>query len=758
LSIIAVVTSLALVVGLFVSGDHPAEAFTSTITATGRFAYVRPDGSVVGIRNAFVEMCDDDGLLGCPRMGTGTTDANGFFTVTGTGADPDFPFVPPDPPDPRMRVVATGPSGRVQTTLLADYCFRSAPINNTLPGTYSFGTMTPSGSTSCDIVNSSTAGHDGAWELYNSVRQEWESMRSETLRTPGRDIPQVRVIWPDNIGNQTFYRPPLPGLDEGSISIKPGDEFKEPVVLHEYGHHVLYHFGESPLPDYNNGICDTVNFLNFGGHCLWRSEKGAVAWTEGWPDFLAEFMSTTLGKARTLSTFGCDPLVPTICGTVESPPQPPPDPDLAHVEGTVAAVMWDLLDANQDNHDFDNSTDRLSLSFSTLWDLYQTFDPDPFTSHNNILDLDELWNGFASQRPTELNRVSEIYDENGLSKPAADLAVTAASTSASSVLPGAPLTITDTTSNIGAVRTGTSSVTRSYLVPTVGFSLLNPLGARTVGDVLPSGSAPGSTTVTLPSTTTAGSYVIRVCADDNGTTFETNESNNCRDTPAFTVQTSVSVGDATVTEGNTGTRSMTFPVTLSSPSSNTVSVDYTTSNGSAKAPADYSAISGTLSFAPGQTTKNITVQVRGDLLDENNETLIVGLSNPVNTVVGDGAAIGRINDDDPLPSLRINNVQTAEGQSGVKNLTFTVTLSAVSGRQVRVHWATANGSAVAGSDYVAASGTLTIAAGASRGTIVVQVKGDRTVEPNQAFKVKLSSPVSATIAVATGTGTIVNDD
>jgi hypothetical protein len=750
------VVSLALVVGLFATGDGPADAMTSTVTATGRFAYVRPNGTVVGIRNAFVEMCDDDGLVGCPRMGTTTTDANGFFTVVGTGADPDFPLFPPDPPDPRVRVVATGPSGRVQTTLLADYCFRSAPINNALPGAVlSYGTMTPATSTSCDIVNSSTAGHDGAWELYNSVRQEWELMRAETLRSSGRDIAQVRVIWPDNIGGKTFYRPPLPGLDEGSISIKPGDEFVEPTILHEYGHHVLYHFGESPLPDYNNGICDTINFLNFGGHCLWRSEKGAVAWTEGWPDFLAEFMSTTLGKARTLSSFGCDPIVPTICGTIESPPQPSPDPDLAHVEGTVAAVLWDLLDSNQDNRDFDNSTDRLNLSFSTLWDIYQGFDPDPFTNHNRILDLDELWNAFAALRPSELNRVSEIYDENGLTKPAADLTVTSASGPGSTVQTNSLMSVADTTANVGAVRTGTAFLIRAYLMPVAGGAL-TPLSSRGPGELLAGGSSPGTITGFAPAT--PGSYVVRICADDDRTTFETNESNNCRDTAPFSVVPSVSIGDATVTEGNSGTTTMSFGVSLSTPSSSTVTVHYATSDGNAKAPADYVASSGTVTFLPGQTVKFVNVPVKGDLLDEANETMNVTLSSPVGAVIGDGTAVGRINDNDPTPSLRINNVQTLEGQSGVKNLAFTVSLSAPSGRQVRVHWATANGTAVAGSDYIAASGTLTIPAGATRGTTVVQVKGDRTVEPNQAFKVKLSSPVNATIAVATGTGTIVNDD
>ena len=213
-----------------------------------------------------------------------------------------------------------------------------------------------------------------------------------------------------------------------------------------------------------------------------------------------------------------------------------------------------------------------------------------------------------------------------------------------------------------------------------------------------------------------------------------------------------------MTEGNTGTVAMQFPVSLSAPSAGPVSVNFATVAGSATAPADDATTSGTVTFAPGQTSKSVTVLVKGDLIDEAVETLSVVLSSPVGGVVSDGTAVGRITDNDPVPSLRINSVQTAEGDSGTKNLTFTVSLSRASGREVRVHWTTANGTAVAGSDYVAASGTLVIPAGSTQKTIVVKVKGDQAAEPNQTFRVTLSAPVRATIAVANGTGTILNDD
>ena len=111
-----------------------------------------------------------------------------------------------------------------------------------------------------------------------------------------------------------------------------------------------------------------------------------------------------------------------------------------------------------------------------------------------------------------------------------------------------------------------------------------------------------------------------------------------------------------------------------------------------------------------------------------------------------------------LPSLSINDVTVTEGNSATTMATFTVTLSAASASSVTVSYATANGTATAGSDYVAASGTLTFAAGETSKPIPVTVNGDTTVESNETFTVNLSGATGATIADAQGVGTITNDD
>jgi hypothetical protein len=112
----------------------------------------------------------------------------------------------------------------------------------------------------------------------------------------------------------------------------------------------------------------------------------------------------------------------------------------------------------------------------------------------------------------------------------------------------------------------------------------------------------------------------------------------------------------------------------------------------------------------------------------------------------------------PLPSLSIDDVSQAEGNGGATNLAFNVTLSAPSTSPITVNYSTADGTASAGSDYSAVSGTITFAPGQTSRQIVVPVLGDATQEANETFVVKLAGASGATLARPQATGTIVNDD
>ncbi|WP_337177061.1 Calx-beta domain-containing protein, partial [Paludisphaera sp.] len=221
---------------------------------------------------------------------------------------------------------------------------------------------------------------------------------------------------------------------------------------------------------------------------------------------------------------------------------------------------------------------------------------------------------------------------------------------------------------------------------------------------------------------------------------------------------SLSIGDASVTEGDAGTVAASFTVTLSAASASPVTVEYWTSSGTATSGVDFEAASGAITFAAGETSKTITVLVRGDLLHEDDETFSVALSGATGANVASGVGAGTIRDDDPAPTISVGDATVSEGDSGTVDAVFTISLSAPSGKAVTVRYATADGAAAAGDDYEEASGTVTFAPGETTRTVVVRVKGDVAVESDETFVVNLSSPTGATIADGVGVGTIVNDD
>ncbi len=209
---------------------------------------------------------------------------------------------------------------------------------------------------------------------------------------------------------------------------------------------------------------------------------------------------------------------------------------------------------------------------------------------------------------------------------------------------------------------------------------------------------------------------------------------------------------------NEGAAGIGFAVTLSAPSGKPVTVAYATTDGTAAA-ADYTATTGTASFAPGETTATVTVPVLNDALDEANETFSLALATPTNATIGVGTATGTITDDDNAPDLSIDSVSVVEGNAGTTPMTFTASLSAPSGLPVTATFATADGTAtVASGDYVAASGTVTIPAGSLTAPITVTVNGDAVAEADQNMTVTLTNPTNAALVADVGTGTISNDD
>ena len=232
----------------------------------------------------------------------------------------------------------------------------------------------------------------------------------------------------------------------------------------------------------------------------------------------------------------------------------------------------------------------------------------------------------------------------------------------------------------------------------------------------------------------------------------------------------LSVADAEATEGEDP--SLEFVVTLAPAAAWTVTVDYATRDGTARAGSDYTDTSGSLTFAPGDTAKTVSVPVIDDTVQDTPETLTLRLSNadpPYDSrnvdwgsqehgvLIADSVATGTIRntEDQAEPrAVSVSDASAAEGDSAV----FTVSLSAASSRQVTVDYATSGGTATSGTDFTAESGTLTFAANETSQTVSVATTDDSVDEENETFTLALSSPANATLGDATATGTIVDND
>ncbi|MEI7546056.1 MAG: Calx-beta domain-containing protein, partial [Mycobacteriaceae bacterium] len=223
----------------------------------------------------------------------------------------------------------------------------------------------------------------------------------------------------------------------------------------------------------------------------------------------------------------------------------------------------------------------------------------------------------------------------------------------------------------------------------------------------------------------------------------------------------ISVAGVTAAEPASGTAQAGFIVTLSKASTTPVTVGYATANGTATAGSDFTATTGTLTFAPGVVSQQINVPILADTAVESSETFTVTLSKPSGATITTATATGTITDSNTAgaaPKVSIADLAVTEGNGEHAHFMFTATLDKASATPVTVNYATANGTATAGVDYTASSGTITFAPGETTQTVHVGIIGDTVVEPSETFTVTLSAPTGATIARASATGTIINDD
>lgn len=302
-----------------------------------------------------------------------------------------------------------------------------------------------------------------------------------------------------------------------------------------------------------------------------------------------------------------------------------------------------------------------------------------------------------------------------------------------------------------------------FICPSFHFG---PAG-RTLAAValLLAGTAPIAAAETISYTYDARGRLIRVnhagsVNDGVQTSYTLDKDDNRLNktvTGAATVAPTFSISAASVTEGGT----LAFQVNRGGSTDSAASVGYASANGTAVAPGDYSAASGVLSFAAGEAVKTVTVVTIDDASQEASETLTVTLSNPsAGTSIASGQATGTITDNDaappaPPPSFTVNDAAVAEGGA----LVFTITSSGSATASFNVNYATANATALAGSDYSQVIGSMTFAPGETSKTVSVTTINDAVVESEETLLLDLSNASGGpTIADAQGTGTINDDD
>ncbi|MBC1327846.1 Calx-beta domain-containing protein, partial [Trichormus variabilis] len=229
----------------------------------------------------------------------------------------------------------------------------------------------------------------------------------------------------------------------------------------------------------------------------------------------------------------------------------------------------------------------------------------------------------------------------------------------------------------------------------------------------------------------------------------------------------LAVSPASVTED--GTPNLIYTFTRTGSTTNALTVNYSVA-GTATLNTDYAqsgatsftATTGTITFAAGASTAILTINPTADTTVESNETVALTLATGTGYTVGTTTAVtGTITNDDTSPTgitINLSGSQTiVEGSTSPQNVTYTVTLSQASSQIITVQYATANGTATAGSDYTSTTGTLTFNPGETSKVINIPILNDSVNEANETFTLRLTSPTNATLGTTNTVTTTITD-
>ncbi len=227
----------------------------------------------------------------------------------------------------------------------------------------------------------------------------------------------------------------------------------------------------------------------------------------------------------------------------------------------------------------------------------------------------------------------------------------------------------------------------------------------------------------------------------------------------------LTISNPTIVENNSGTNNLIFKVTLSTTSTQTITVNYATANNTATAGSDYTAKTGTLTFTPGQISQDIIISVNGDTAIEPDETFLINLSNPSNALITDNQGLGTItNDDVTLPSITLAVSSESVTEDGTTNLVYTFTRTGVTTDALTVNY-TVGGTATFDTDYTqtgaasftATTGTVTFAAGSDTATVTIDPTADTNVEDDETVTLNLAPGTGYAIGTTDAVVGIITD-
>ncbi len=290
----------------------------------------------------------------------------------------------------------------------------------------------------------------------------------------------------------------------------------------------------------------------------------------------------------------------------------------------------------------------------------------------------------------------------------------------------------------------------------------NGEGAQFFGtvSVTTDGNGDAAINATLPLALPVGRVITATATDPNGNTseFSAADSAGAAGTVQFTASALQVIEDV-------GTLSVT--VVRTGGTTGNLSVDYSTSNGTASAGQDYTSASGTLTFTGGETSKTIQIPIADDATTEIDETFSISLSTAnLETLGAPSTVVVTIQDPSTTPIIFVDGASVLEGNTGTTtDAVFIIRLSAATGRAVSFNFATVSLGALGGSqcgnpgvDYETASGSLAFSPAVTSFAIPVKVCGDNHGEANELFRIALSNVSGAALQVSPGLGTIFDDD